>query len=288
MSGQGMSGISVSLISIFSTLAEPAGTKNLSFADVQESAFFYFLVATIVIIVTLFAFNLMSHLDFAQYYAFADTQWENVNRTAGHKTVRQHSPHVQGQCQRRIRRHCCSGSPGTEDSSAILPINGSIMESPVYSRRSSPSQSPQESPCESPNMTVKNVDYEETNIPDWNTLILHMERRIVGLFCILFDSLCFSRPNLRNSIYKESRQCQSPCSWKVFGDLWVPFSFLCFNVGDTLGRVSAAYETVIKWHFLLLSFTICVHHCSLIVTFKRQKEVIVAPYFNDDLFQFYL
>ena len=207
MSGQGMSGISVSLISIFSTLAEPAGTKNLSFADVQESAFFYFLVATIVIVVTLFAFNLMSHLDFAQYYAFADTQWENVNRTAGHKTIGQKFPaRSRASVSARYDAFAATARRGggfqrhaflSTEHNGITRVQQAVFAFTIASRKSV-----RKSEHDSKKRRLRRDEHTR-----WKALMLHMERRSVCLFCILFDPLCFSRPNLRNSLYKESRQC---------------------------------------------------------------------------------
>ena len=285
MSGQGMSGISVSLISIFSTLAEPAEIKDLSFADVQESAFFYFLVATIVIIITLFAFNLMSHLDFAQYYAFADTQWEQA-REAETRVAVQESPLVQGKRAVPDTTPLLLRLGGAEENNIVPPFQRSIMESPVYSRRSSPSQSPRDSPCTSPGRPGGDVDYEETNIPA-SKLLCYIWKDAVSVFFVFFLTLCVF-PGVTSEIrsVKNPDNVSLPAAGRFYGDLWVPFSFLCFNTGDTLGRIIAAYvklssNSTFFCSILRFVFVPLFLNCNVQTT-KTGNGVV--PYFDDDLY----
>ena len=287
MSGQGMSGISVSLISIFSTLAEPAGTNHLSFTDVQDSAFFYFLVATFVIVFTLFAFNLMSHLDFAQYYAFTDTQWDQ-HRQRETKVDVQNSSLVQGKRRAPDTTPLLLRLGGAEENNIVPAHQRSIMESPVYSRRSSPSQTPHESPGSSPGNGGRGTfDYEEANIPA-GKLLCWLWKDALSVFFVFFLTLSVF-PGVTSEIrsIKNPKNVPLPTAGRFFGDLWVPFSFLCFNVGDTLGRVIAAYVKLSTKHtfvysILRLVFIPLFLNCNIGVDHANTE--LGAPYFYNDAF----
>lgn len=76
MSGQGVAGMTVSVISLFTALSAPctgSGTGP-SWHQIQPASFSYFLSSTIVILLTLVAFILLTRSDFAQFYAFASTE----------------------------------------------------------------------------------------------------------------------------------------------------------------------------------------------------------------------
>ena len=72
MSGQGVAGMSVSIISLVSTLGTPCTGATPSDNEIEQASFSYFLVSTVVILMTLFAFLALTRSDFAQHYAFSE------------------------------------------------------------------------------------------------------------------------------------------------------------------------------------------------------------------------
>ena len=74
MSGQGVAGMTVSIISLASSLAGKCGGASASptWKQIQPASFTYFLSSTVVILLTLLAFVLLTRSDFAQHYAFSD------------------------------------------------------------------------------------------------------------------------------------------------------------------------------------------------------------------------
>ena len=72
MSGQGVAGMSVSIISLASTLGTPCTGSSPSANVVERASFSYFLASTMVIVLTLLAFLALTRSDFAQHYAFSE------------------------------------------------------------------------------------------------------------------------------------------------------------------------------------------------------------------------
>ena len=291
MSGQGMSGISVALISLFSTLAEPASSSNLSYNDVKESAFFYFLVATIVIIATLLAFNLMTHLDFAQFYAFADTQWEEPRprkKKQPKKKREMRAKRIKYEEQALVDSQPLLLRLGGVEEDTPVQKRRSIMESPVFSRRSTPSETPQESPENSPysssrgsNLSPGNDHGSEQQVSKWK-LLGYIWRDGVAVFFVFFLTLSiFPAVTSKIRSVNNPEGIPLPKAGRFYGDLWIPFSFLCFNVGDTLGRVGAAYvklstEVTLGASLVRLIFVPLILNCSF--------SADTTPYFNNDVY----
>ena len=293
MSGQGMAGIAVSLINIFTTVSEPATKSNLSFDDIKESAFLYFLIATIVVIVTLLSFNLMSYLDFAQYYAFTDTQEEqNKNRRERMLAHRER--------KKKEKNGSVDTTPllmklgGPEDPNIIPPFKRSIMESPVYSRRSTPGTTPNGSPGGSRGNSP-NSDYEDLEADDKDggnkvgtcKIISYLWADAIGVFLVFFVTLSLF-PGVTAEIrsVKNPDNFPAPPSGRVFGDLWVPISFLCFNVGDTLGRIMTAYvklttKPVLILATLRLGFLPLFLNCNVVPAGLEPKDDVM---FNNDIY----
>ncbi len=289
MSGQGMAGIAVSLINIFTTVSEPTTKSNLSFNDIKESAFMYFLIATIVVVVTLLSFNLMSYLDFAQYYAFTDTQEEQNQRRK--ERLQAHRE------RKRSEKNSIDSTPllmklgGPEDPGIIPPFQRSIMESPVYSRRSTPGASPNGSPSRG---ASPNSDYEDLEADDKNAgnsvgtckIISYLWADAMGVFLVFFVTLSLF-PGVTAEIrsVNNPQNIPAPASGRFFGDLWVPISFLCFNVGDTLGRVLTAYvklstKPVLFLAILRLGFVPLFLNCNVVPAgFEPNDNVL----FKNDL-----
>ena len=76
MSGQGVAGMTVSIISLITALSTPCSGSSAapSWHQIQPASFNYFLSSTIVILLTLIAFVLLTRSDFAQFYAFASPE----------------------------------------------------------------------------------------------------------------------------------------------------------------------------------------------------------------------
>jgi hypothetical protein len=72
MSGQGVAGMSVSIISLASILSTPCGSATPNSHSIERASFSYFLASTIVIVATLLAFLALTRSDFAQHYAFSE------------------------------------------------------------------------------------------------------------------------------------------------------------------------------------------------------------------------
>ena len=74
MSGQGVAGMSVSIISLLSILSTPCsgGSASQHHIEIERASFSYFLASTIVIVATLLAFVALTRSDFAQHYAFSE------------------------------------------------------------------------------------------------------------------------------------------------------------------------------------------------------------------------
>ena len=290
MSGQGMAGIAVSLINIFTTISEPTSKANLSFDDIKESAFLYFLIATIVVIVTLLSFNLMSYLDFAQYYAFVDTQDEqNKRRHARLKALRE---------RKKISENSTVDSTpllmklgGPEDTGIIPPFQRSIMESPVYSRRSTPGSSPNLSPDSkgpSPGSDIGDLEDGGSSANDVGscTIIYYLWQDAVGVFLVFFLTLSiFPGVSAEIRSVKNPTNAPSPEAGRVFATFGCQFHSYASTLA-THGRVLSAYYTLSTKPVLVLAlfaigFYTFILNCNVVPAGFDPKDSVL---FNNDLF----
>ena len=259
MSGQGMAGIAVSLINIFTTISEPTSKANLSFDDIKESAFLYFLIATIVVIVTLLSFNLMSYLDFAQYYAFVDTQDEQNKRR--HERLKAHRER-----KKKSKDVTVDSTPllmklgGPEDTGIIPPFQRSIMESPVYSRRSTPGSSPNLSPDSkgpSPGSDIGDLEDGGSSANDVGscTIIYYLWQDAVGVFLVFFLTLSIF-PGVTAEIRSVKNPTNAPRQRQ--GGFSATFGCQFHSYASTLATRSEEYFRLIipyqrslswSWHF---------------------------------------
>ena len=245
MTGQGVAGMTVSICSVITTLTEPCSSK-ITLADVRWSAFAYFSVASVVVITSFVSFMSMSTIDFAQYYAFG---WGSDN-------VFEEGDNEEGLIE------SIHSSPGEEpaNSPGGTRRHRSILESPVYTQeKMTPKTSPSATPPEYPSSDLYEVELPvfEEEVLSVCDLIMLIRRHAFSVTLVFMVTLSVF-PAITSEVRPLSNKDPlNPCpsAGRLFGDLWIPCSFLLFNVGDTVGRFFAMYRIIPseKIYFLSIS-----------------------------------
>ena len=251
MTGQGAAGLAVSLSSIATTLGEPC-TSKLSIDDVRWSAFAYFMIASVVVVSSFIAFMSMSRITFAQHYAFG---W-GIEESFGNGQEETYPTLYE------------EGSPASERSSgnwstdSVTRRHRSILESPVYTQekmtpRTSPTASPMQSSGNVSPSTALNGDAisVEEEVMSSCELVGHIRKHAFSVAMVFAVTLCIFPAITSDVRSMVNVDPADPCpqEGRFYGDLWVPFSFLMFNVGDTTGRFLAVFKFIPASKIYLLS-----------------------------------
>eukprot|EP00929_Paragymnodinium_shiwhaense_P086021 TRINITY_DN46499_c0_g1_i1.p1 TRINITY_DN46499_c0_g1~~TRINITY_DN46499_c0_g1_i1.p1 ORF type:complete len:567 (+),score=65.43 TRINITY_DN46499_c0_g1_i1:141-1841(+) len=214
MAGQGLAGISVSALSVLTTLGESASsTKPLDPDEVKQTAFVYFFVATVVVAIALVAFSLMSRLRFAMHYAFLhEAEVQRLNRTILDSPV--HSPHS--------GNHSPQSTPPRDFFPPQTSISGASLDGIGRAGGGL-------------------VDESNSAVSDF-VVIRFIWAEGLSVLMVFCTTLCvFPAVTSQIRSMQNPQNSPLPAAGRFFGDLWVPLSFLNFNVCDTLGRVLASW-----------------------------------------------
>merc|ERR1711968_295496 len=100
----------------------------------------------------------------------------------------------------------------------------SIMESPVISRRSSPSETPQESPDNSPysSSLCSNLSRGDNNVSKWELLGYIWRDGIAVFFVFSLTLSIFPAVTSKIRSVNNPEGFPSPKAGRFYGDLWVP------------------------------------------------------------------
>jgi hypothetical protein len=150
MSGQGVAGMTVSVISLITALSAPCSGSGAapSWHQIQPASFNYFLSSTIVILLTLIAFVLLTRSDFAQFYAFASADDSADALSAGsgvstsgsvHDYTTEYSDPLDGRTAMDLHEAMDRAMLTPRTRRRIIETRRSIMAAPVFQARSPPS-----------------------------------------------------------------------------------------------------------------------------------------------------
>jgi hypothetical protein len=150
MSGQGVAGMTVSVISLITALSAPCTGSGAapSWHQIQPASFNYFLSSTIVILLTLIAFVLLTRSDFAQFYAFAtaDDTADALSAASGtspsgsiHDYAVEYSDPADGRTAIDLAEAMDRAMLTPRTRRRIIETRRSIMAAPVFQARSPPS-----------------------------------------------------------------------------------------------------------------------------------------------------
>lgn len=259
MSGQGVAGATVSIISLVTAADAPCdGGQDLD--SVRSEYFAYFLSSTIIIVITLIAFLTLTGSDFAQYYAFS---LGDVNGN-GSSDILEDGPAADADLAERIMG-LNDFSPRTQERMK----RESILNSPVL-QRSTPGSTPGN--CTPRDDSPESFAGARTTVAPGGTterqLLLKPEPEadlssteiffLIGRHCIsvclVFLATLSVFPGLTSEIRSSTNMDNVNCpeSGRFFGGrVWQGLFFLIFNVGDTLGRMLAACKQIVAPRYII-------------------------------------
>jgi len=211
-----------------------------------------------VVVSSFIAFMSMSRITFAQHYAFGWGIEESFGGTDD-GTDDGTFPML----------HEEQGSPTSERSSgtwsstdSVTRRHRSILESPVYTQeKMTPKTSPTSSPLQgsgnvSPTTGLNgDILIVEEEVMSSCELIQHIRKHAFSVTMVFAVTLCIFPAITSDVRSMVNVDPANPCpeEGRFYGDLWVPFSFFMFNIGDTAGRFLAVYKFIPASKIYLLS-----------------------------------
>lgn len=224
MGGQGMAGMSVALVFMLTTWAQPGDGMNNTYDDEKWSSFVYFGIASAFVLLCTFAYFALEKSEYAQYFAnFVDIK-PDVRASTNVKTF-----------------------PMKEVEKS------QVAMSPAMKRAASKRQQ-KEDGNSGPSVGEMRRIYAQIAPSAW---------AVFGVFFITLGIF----PSLTVHI------APSTTSTNVFfTKLWVPFSFLNFNLCDFVGRTLAGKGTFLKSPSALLAASVArVAFVPLFMFCKREE-----------------
>ena len=254
MSGQGLAGAIVAVSSIVTSASFPPGNNG----GVRNSAFLYFLIATVIVIVATGGILVFDRLPFAQHYR---------RRMKRVKASYRHQPD-------RANGDVSASSPAapyTPGASSVASPGSEFPDSPADIVMLTPGT-----------FQKKWGDDRHEAEADKEISLVHVGKKLKPyLFCVCFVFVVTLAmfPGIVVNLVSET-----PKKARFFDDLFIPFNILVFNMGDLFSRLAAGWWRP-KWMtakvLVILStarilFIPAFLFCNLVIYKKHELPVVFA------------